>query len=87
MRARHDLYQVTTIDENVLQPTKWAKESSPGQSERFLASDALGHCIPPSLTPRSGAGGLPAPDRGVELYFGIPSQGYRGERGRRSTPG
>ena len=77
-RVPYDLFQVTTADENDIQPTKWAKESSPGQSDLFLASDALGHRISPTLPPQSGTGSPPAPDRGGGLFVRIVFPGRRG---------
>ncbi len=45
-RVPHDPFKFTTADENGLQPTKWAKESSPGQSERRRSRSDFWRAMP-----------------------------------------
>ncbi len=62
-------------DENGLQPTKWAKENSPGQSRGLDSCDALGQRIG-NDSPRVGVGSPPTPTRGETLgKYGLSTQG------------
>ena len=59
-------------------PTKWAKESSPGQSRGPGTCDALGQRIGNDSL-RVGVGGPPTPTRGENLYkHGSSTQGMAG---------
>ncbi len=69
------LFKLTTADENGLQPTKWAKESSPGQSRGLDPCDALGQRIG-NDSPRVGVGSPPTPTRGENFgKYGLSTQG------------
>ncbi len=82
-KCRMAFSQITTVDENGLQPTKWAKESSPGQSRGLDPCDALGQRIT-NDSPRVGVGGLPTPTRGENFgKYGLSTQGMAGGGARR----
>jgi hypothetical protein len=64
--VRYDFFKFTSADENGLQPTKWAKESSPGHSRGLDPCDALGQRTG-NESPRVGVGSPPTPTRGENL--------------------
>ena len=77
------LFKLTAPDENGLQPTKWAKESSPGQSRGLDPCDALGQQIS-NDSPHVGVGSPPTPTRGENLgKYGLSTQGMAGGGARR----
>ena len=83
MKVSHEHFKFTTADEEVLQPTKWAKESSPGPSRGLDPCDALGQPIN-NRSLRVGGGRPPTPTRGGNLdNYGSSTQGVTFGRGLR----